>query len=298
MAKKTTKKQLGKGLSALLSNINAEIEENEEKVIKTLSNNFAAIPLAQIEVNKYQPRQDFDAEALAELATSIKVHGLIQPITVTRIADGKYQLISGERRFRASKLAQLEEIPAYIRIANDQELMEMALIENIQRENLNAIEIGLTYQRLKEEFQLTDSQLSERIGKSRSAITNSMRLLTLPPAIQLGVREGKISMGHARALAGVKDIALQSSIYNQIIAERLSVRQTEELIAPKKASKKATKKNTNTLPLAFQTVQTNLKNYLGAKVALKRQDNGTGHITINFANDEDLNRILELIEKE
>ncbi|MEL6866667.1 MAG: ParB/RepB/Spo0J family partition protein, partial [Bacteroidota bacterium] len=204
MAKKYKKKELGQGIRALLSNIDhgSSNEGPQEDVVRTLSNTIATIPLNSIEVNPGQPRIEFDEEALQELSESIKVHGLIQPITVRRLNEQTYQLISGERRMRASKIAGLKEVPAYIRLANDQEMLEMALIENIQREDLNAIEVANSYQRLIEECELTHEALSERVGKNRSSVTNYLRLLKLPPDVQSAIKEQKISMGHARALAG------------------------------------------------------------------------------------------------
>lgn len=297
MAKK--KALVGKGIRALLSNIDEEAKENPKEVVTQLSNSTAELPLSQIEVNPYQPRVEFDADALEELSTSIQVHGLIQPITVRRLAEGKYQLISGERRMRASKLAGLTQVPAYIRLANDQEMLEMALVENIQREQLNSIEIAITYQRLIDECNLTHANMSDRVGKNRSTVTNYLRLLKLPPEIQMGIKENKISMGHARALVGVDDIALQLTIFTEVVEKGLSVRKTEDLIrqyiAPQATAKKAAKP---ALPMAYQSVQENLRKYLGAKVQLKVNNAGKGQILINFGDNDDLNRLLDLIDQD
>jgi ParB family chromosome partitioning protein len=252
--------------------------------------------LDEIEVNPYQPRVEFDTEALEELASSLKTHGLIQPLTVRRLADRQYQLISGERRMRASKIAGLTEVPAYIRLANDQEMIEMALVENIQREDLNAIEVAITYQRLIDECDLTHENLSDRVGKKRSTVTNFLRLLKLPPDIQRSLKDGSISMGHARALLGVEDLATQHQIFKDIVAKDLSVRAAEDLIRyySKPTAKKAAPAK---LPNDYTAVEGTLKNYLGAKVQLKVKPNGSGQISIPFTSTEDLNRLLDLIEK-
>ncbi len=297
MAKKVQKKQLGLGVRALLSNIDASgSNEASVETVKELSGSVAMIPIGEIEVNPFQPRKEFDQDALQELSESLKVHGLIQPITVRRLNSNAFQLISGERRLRASKLAGLEEVPAYIRLANDQEMIEMALVENIQRENLNAIEVAITYQRLLEECNLTHENLSERVGKKRSTVTKSVRLLKLPPDIQKSLKEGTISMGHARALINVEDVAIQNIIFKEILAKDLSVRATEQLVKsyreprPKSAAEAP-------LPNDYQSVENNLKNFLGAKVSLKLKPNGSGMISIPFTSTNDLNRLLDLIEK-
>ncbi|MEO1438200.1 MAG: ParB/RepB/Spo0J family partition protein [Bacteroidota bacterium] len=296
MARK--KKEIGMGIKALLNNIdNDEAPPKRQEVIGKLSKTVAELPISQIETNPWQPRTEFDQEALDELSQSITIHGLIQPITVRRLADKKYQLISGERRLRASKMAGLTEVPAYIRIANDQEMLEMALVENIQRQNLNAIEVAITYQRLKDECALTDEKLADRVGKNRSTITNYLRLLKLPPAIQSGIKEAALSMGHARAIVGLKQADLQLHVFKEVQQKGLSVRQTEELISllnKKKDPKKAAPK----VPPAFRKVADNLAGYLGTKVNLKVSGKGNGQIVINFMNTEDLNRILELIEEQ
>ncbi len=300
MAKKT-KKALGKGIRALLNNIDNIEEEAVEKkveVVNKLSSSVAMLPIAAIEVNPFQPRTDFDTVALEELSSSIKVHGLIQPLTVRRLNAQSYQLISGERRLRASKMAGLKEVPAYIRLANDQEMLEMALVENIQRQDLNAIEVAITYKRLMDECQLTHEGLSERMGKNRSTVTNYLRLLKLPPEIQLGIKSAKISMGHARALAGLDDVALQLTVYKEVTDNGYSVRKTEELISQYKAPKNAKKKTAEKgLSAEYKNLQDKLCSHFGAKVAIKRNSQGKGAIQINFSNDEDFNRIYDILEK-
>lgn len=301
MAKKVKKKELGLGIRALLSNIEEETAENQEQVVKELSSAVAMLPINQIRVNPYQPRNEFDEDALNELSESIKIHGLIQPITVRRLGPDEYQLISGERRLRASKQATLKEIPAYIRLANDQQMLEMALIENIQREDLNGIEIAITYKRLKDECDLTDEKLSERVGKKRTTITNYLRLLKLPPDIQEAIKERKISFGHGRSLAGVEDIALRSSFFHRTISEGLSVHALDRLIKAYDSEKKEEKKAASAksaLPEAYVPVQDNLKTYLGAKVEIKVKSKGKGQIVIPFTSDADLNRLLDLIESQ
>ncbi len=225
------RKQIGKGVASILGNINLDTEEQQEKeqVVKTLASNVAMLPIDQIEAYKDQPRKEFAETALQELSESIKVHGLIQPITVRRVGENHYQLISGERRLRASKLAELTEIPAYIRVANDQEMLEMALVENIQREDLNPMEVATTYERLMEECNLTHKLLAQRVGKTRSSVTNYLRLLKLPPQVTAGLQEQALSMGHARALAGLDNSSLQVLLFHQIISEGMSVRQVENI---------------------------------------------------------------------
>lgn len=296
---KKEKKALGKGIRALLNNIDNVDEIKAAKkasIVNTLSSNVAMLDLSSIEVNPFQPRTEFDETALQELSTSISVHGLIQPLTVRRLDNKNYQLISGERRMRASKMAGLTEVPAYVRLANDQEMLEMALVENIQREDLNAIEVAITYQRLMDECKLTHEKLSGRMGKKRSTITNYTRLLKLPPEVQLGIKSQEISMGHARALAGLDDIMIQLTIFKEIKEKGLSVRKTEELIRAYQQPKVKKTVKTDTLATEFRAVQDSLCSKLGTKVAIKRNDSGKGSIVINFTNDEDFNRILELIE--
>lgn len=297
MAKKVNKKDLGKGIKALLSNMDEEVQKDQEKVVKELAHTVAMIPVGEIEVNPFQPRNEFDEEALEELADSIKVHGLIQPITVRRLSATEYQLISGERRLRASKMAGLEEIPAYIRIANDQEMLEMALVENIQREELNAIEIAITYQRLKEECNLTDEKLAGRVGKKRSTVTNHLRLLKLPPDIQEAIKNQQISMGHARALAGIDDYALRSHFFQETINLNLSVRALERLIRSY-SEPKPSKKNKAELPDDYRNVQQNFRQFFGTRrLKLKLKEEGKGQIVIPFNSVKELNELLDRIEE-
>ncbi len=303
MSKKLSKGDFGKGIRALLANpveLEQAVQENPQAVVRQLTHTVALLPLEQIEANPFQPRTDFDQEALNELAESIRVHGLIQPVTVRRLNDRSYQLISGERRFRACQMAGLTEIPAYVRLANDQQMLEMALIENIQRQDLNAIEIAISYQRLKEECNLTDEQLSERVGKQRSTITNYLRLLKLPVDIQQAIKNGDISMGHARALVGVNDVALQLSLLRQILRDGLSVRAVEDLIARHQVERRNKKpRPEKRLPDPLREVQDRFSAFFGAKVALQRNERGKGQIVIKFDDDAELNRLLDLIaEKE
>ena len=296
MAKKVDKQNLGLGIRALLSNLAEQVAIDQEMVVKELAHSVAMIPVAEIEANPFQPRNAFNPEALDELADSLRIHGLIQPLTVRRMAPNAYQLISGERRLRASRMAGLEEVPAYIRIANDQEMLEMALVENIQRENLNAIEVAITYQRLKEECRLTDEVLAERVGKKRSTITNHLRLLKLPPDIQQAIKDARLSMGHARALAGIDDYALRDSLFRQTLREDLSVRALETLIAAYQNPK--AKKQTAKLPDDFDKVQQQFRSFFGTKkLAIKLQGEGKGQISIPFSSVEELNQLLDRIEE-
>lgn len=292
--------ELGKGIAALLGNIEAEVNKSPEaaaEVVRELSHTTAMIPLAHIEVNPWQPRYDFDENALAELSESIKIHGLIQPITVRRMAANQYQLVSGERRLRASKLAELTEIPAYVRIANDQEMLEMALVENIQREELNPIEVAATYQRLIDECNLSHEKLAIRIAKNRSTVTNMLRLLKLPPAIKQSIKDRKVSTGHAKVLAGVEDLAFQLALHQRILKDRLSVREVEEIVQNYAESKSKAKKKTPSVSADIKPVVDNLSAFFGSKIQFKRKPNGTGQIVVNFKSDDDLNRILDLIEE-
>jgi ParB family chromosome partitioning protein len=293
------KSKLGKGIRALLNNIDQEEQQDKQAVVSTLSNLIAMLPLEQIEVNPYQPRVEFEEVALRELAESLKVHGLVQPITVRRLDNSSYQLISGERRLRAAKLAGLEEVPAYIRLANDQEMLEMALIENIQREQLNAIEVAITYKRLMDECNITHEEVAKRVSKERSTITNSLRLLKLPPDIQVGLKKGLIMMGHARALVGVDDLALQLSLYRETLDKGLTVRKLEELIRSyTQPQEKTVAPKTPHIGAEYKKVQDNLSHFFGTKVVLKKGEDGKGQIVVNFKDDKDLNRILDLLEEE
>ena len=277
-----------------------EINQNPEKVVKELSHTVAMIPLSQISPNSDQPRTDFDEEALQELADSIKTYGLIQPITLRRFNDKEYQIISGERRYRASKLAGLEEVPAYIRIANDQEMMEMALVENIQRENLNAMEIAITYQRLKQEFKLTDDKLAERVGKKRTTITNFLRLLKLPPVVQEHLKDGDISAGHAKALAGLEEFTKQTYFLEKVLDNNLSVRNLEALISEYK--NKPPKKNVSapSLPDAYLNVEKSFQEFFGSKkhvkLKIKDTEKGKGQLVLSFNSVEELNNLLDRLD--
>ena len=293
------KSGLGKGLSALLDDTETvqntrQQAENEFTSLGTISH----IKTSEVEVNPFQPRTEFDSAALQELADSIRLQGLIQPITVRKVGPSNYQLISGERRLRASKLAGLKEIPAYIRTANDQQMLEMALIENIQRENLNAIEVALSFHRMIEECDLKQEELGERVSKNRSTVTNYLRLLKLPPAIQVSIRDGKISMGHARALISVEDIDKQLYIHDEIISKGLSVRKVEELVRDiqKIPNKKGDMQKLNTMSFQYQKIEDNLASKFGSRVKLKVQSKGTGAIEIPFLSEDDLNRILEMLD--
>ncbi len=296
MAKKVKKRELGLGIKALLSNIDHKVEENPEMVVRELSNTVAFIAVNNVDVNPFQPRKEFDEESLKELAESLKVHGLIQPITVRRLDSKHYQLISGERRLRAAKLAGLEEVPAYIRIADDQEMLEMALVENIQREQLNAIEVAITFQRLIDECELTHEELSDRVGKDRTSVTNYLRLLKLPPEIQQALKLKLLSMGHARALVGVENILLQNALFKETVEKGLSVRALEKLIREATEPKKKPIAKSS-LPDDYQVVENQLKSSLEAKVELKLKNKGKGQIIIHFDSDETLNNILDKIEK-
>jgi ParB family chromosome partitioning protein len=291
---------LGKGIRSLLQNIDTDLKNsnlplNERKVVAATG--IERLPLDQIEINPHQPRHDFNEQALKELAQSIKLHDVIQPITVTRINNKKYRLISGERRLRAATEAGLKDIPAYIRQADDEALLELALLENLQREDLNAIEIALSMKRLMDECELTQEQLAARMGKERSTVTNYLRLLKLPPDIQVAVRNGALSMGHARALITVDTVDRQLYLFNQIIKNHLSVRQTEALvrkiITNDKQSLPQTKKTT--LPPPYRKIEDSLASRFSTKVKLNLQKNGKGNIVIEFYSDEELNKILGLI---
>ncbi len=291
------------GIKALLGNprqMDKAVQENPQNVVRELATMVAMIPIKQIKSNAGQPRKAFDGDALDELAASIKAHGIIQPITVRRIHGKEYQIISGERRFRASQIAGLTEVPAYIRLANDQELLEMALIENIQREDLNAWEIAVSYGRLAEEFKLTHENLSDRVGKQRSTITNYLRLLKFEgdPDIKQGLIDNKISMGHARALAGVDDYAMRNSLYQQIVEQDLSVRAIEALIASYQDSRKPKEpKQEAGLPPQLREIQDRFNAFFGSKVSLKRDEKGKGQLVIKFSNDAEFNRLIDAIER-
>ena len=290
------KRGLGRGLDAILQSPETDITSSD------ISGNYVAGAVAElnidyIEANPFQPRTDFDEAALQELAESIKIQGVIQPVTVRKMGRDKYQLISGERRLRASKLAGLRTIPVFIRVANDEQMLEMALIENTHREGLNAIEVALSYQRLLEECQLTQEQLSEKVGKDRSTVTNFLRLLKLPPEVQVALRDNFITMGHARAIINVDDKTKQLIILKEIIDKDLSVRQVEELVRSSNIKNVKKNKQKNVLPLTFLNQADNLSKTLNTKVKIDRNNKGKGTITINFKNDEDFERLITLITK-
>ncbi len=292
------KDALGKGIRSLLQNIDSDLKTTEgtlrAPVVETVTG-INRIPLDRITINPKQPRRDFDEQSLNELAASIKLHDIIQPVTVSQLTDGKYQLITGERRYRAAKIAALKDIPAYIRQANDQQLLELALLENLQREDLNAIEVGLSYKRMMEELEYTQEQVAERMGKERSTVTNYIRLLKLPPDIQLSVRNGSLSMGHARALVNVDTIDSQLFIYNEIKEKGLSVRQTEELVRQLYRNQdKAVKSSVKSpLPPAYKRIEDNLASHFATKVKLAHNKNGFGSISIDYYSLQELNKILE-----
>jgi len=302
MAKSNTgnKELLGKGIRSLLQNINEDLKTTEGNLkpqVVEQTTGVMRIALADIQVNPKNPRRDFDETALNELAASIKLHDIIQPLTVSKLANGKYQLIAGERRFRASKIAGLTDVPAYIRATNDQQLLELALLENLQREDLNAIEVALSYKRMMEELSYTQEQVAERMGKERSTVTNYLRLLKLPPDIQLAVRKNSISMGHARALINLENVDAQLYIFKEITEKGLNVRQTEDLVrkqsaAKEQAVKPATKPE---LPPAFKRIEDNLASHFGTKVRLQHSKSGNGSITLEYYSLQELNKILELL---
>ncbi len=287
------KNALGRGLGALLQNPETDVTSGSSAGhVGAISE----IPISQIEANPFQPRTHFDQEKLDELAASIRQLGIIQPVTVRKLGYDKYQLISGERRFRASQLAGLTEVPAYVRIANDQAMLEMALVENIQRDELDAIEVALSYQRLIEECDLTQEALSERVGKQRSTIANYLRLLKLPPEIQKGLVDGLLTMGHARALINIDDAAEQLRLYSQIVSEQLSVRQTEERSRSAKQAKTVQKKPASGTPMAVQRIVSHVQGQLGAPVSIKADATGKGTLTIRFKDDRDLERVLSILD--
>ena len=282
----TKNNRLGRGLGALIS--------TEEPTAAVGSTIFNEVPISQIKPNPNQPRKDFDEESLQELAVSIKTNGIISPITLRKINDNEYQIVAGERRYRASIMAGIDKIPAYIRDASDEQVMEMALIENIQREDLNAIEIALSYNSLCATLNLTQEALAERIGKKRATITNYLRLLRLPAEIQIGIKNKVIEMGHARAIAGINDAQLQLKIYNEVVKKQASVRQTEEMV--RNALNPTTDKPVFSSG-EYNKLQDSLCSLFNSKIKLKYNENGKGSISIPFKNDEDLSRIMSLLDK-
>ena len=291
MTAQNKNRALGRGLDQIMQSSETDITSTD------ISGNYVVGAIAQIDIDKietnpFQPRTDFDETALIELSESIKNQGVIQPVTVRKMGYDKYQLISGERRLRASKLAGLEKIPVFIRVANDEQMLEMALIENIHRENLNAIEVAISYQRLLEECKLTQDQLSEKVGKDRSTVSNFLRLLKLPAEIQIAIRDGYITMGHARALIGISDKARQLIILKRIIDEDLSVRQVEMLVKDKPA-----KKPKAIVPENYKVQADALSKALNMGVKVSRDSKGKGSLTINFKNDAEFERLLDFINK-
>lgn len=291
MAKKNA---LGRGLGALI-----ESEEEKQAIVEKVSG-VTEILVDSIETNPFQPRSKFDEESLEELATSIKEIGIIQPITVREKGHGEYQLITGERRLKATKLAGMDVIPAYIRSANDQDMLEMALVENIQREDLDAIEVAISYQRLMEECKLTQETLSQRVGKKRATVTNYLRLLKLPAEIQLGIRDRKLTMGHARSIIPIEKPETQLKLYHKIINEELSVRKVEDLVRklsqPQDETEKSSKPQT-TLPKEYNDLKDHLEKYFETRIDFKRNENGSGKIVIPFKTDDELERIIGILDK-
>ncbi len=300
--KKVLKKRqaLGKGLGALLSDSDYTKKDHSNQPEKSVSDSVSEVLLANIEMNPFQPRQDFDKELLEELGASIKLHGIIQPVTLRKLSTDKYQLISGERRCQASKLIGLEKVPAYVRTANDQQMLEMALIENIQRENLNPIEIAFSYQRLLTECELKQEELGDRVGKKRATVTNYLRLLKLPPEIQAALRDKEISMGHARALINIENIDMQLAILKKILLDDLSVRKVEELVKNITKGSPKTEEKKDLAPTAefeyeLKRLQAKLSSRFSSKIQVKASSGEKGEIKIPFESTDDLNRILDLL---
>jgi len=293
---------LGKGIRSLLQNIDTDLSVTEKSLMKETPEKAnvanSRIPLNLIEANPEQPRHDFDENALSELAASVKMHDIIQPLTVTKLANGKYKIIAGERRFRAAKIAGLADVPVYIRETKDSKILELALLENLQREDLNAIEIALSYRQLMEELDYTQDQLAERMGKERSTVTNYIRLLKLPPDIQAAVRNGKITMGHARALINVDVVDKQLYIFNEIKDKELSVRQTEELVRKLYTPGKTAVNNSvkTTLPPSLKKIEDNLASHFSTKVKMTHNKKGTGSITFDYFSIEELSSLLDKMQ--
>ena len=290
------RRSLGRGLDSILQSPETDITSRD------ISGDFVAGAVAEIDINlietnPFQPRTEFDETALRELAQSIKEQGVIQPVTVRKLGYNKYQLISGERRLRASKMAGLTKIPAFIRVANDEQMLELALIENIHRENLNAIEVAISYQRLIDECSLTQEEVSEKVGKSRSAVANFLRLLKLPPEVQLAIRDGHISMGHARALININDKEEQLKLLQQIIMDEMTVRQTEEMADKAKGKTDKERKQTNFIPEHFKSKIKTLSQTLNTKVKVKRDIKGHGSVVIDFKDEAEFDRIMELFNR-
>ena len=294
---KQNKEALGKGIRSLLQSIDADLKTSSGDLKTTAveaATTSTRIQLDNIENNPKQPRRDFDEQAMQELVHSIKLHDIIQPVTVSKLPNGKFQLISGERRLRAAKMAGIKDIPAYVRQANDNDLLELALLENLQREDLNAMEIALSYKRMMEELERSQEQVAERMGKDRSTVTNYIRLLKLPPDIQVAVRKGELSMGHARALVNVDTVDKQLYIYKEIKEKSLSVRQTEALVRNMYKQGDAVKKPVkSSLPPGFQKIEDKLASHFSTRVKMKHSRNGSGQITIEYYSLDELNKVLE-----
>ncbi|MDQ6903597.1 MAG: ParB/RepB/Spo0J family partition protein [Bacteroidota bacterium] len=296
------KDALGKGIRSLLQNIDSDLSTTATSLKTESAEKFNAvntrIPLHLIEANPQQPRHDFDENSLSELAASVKMHDIIQPLTVSKLSNGKYRIIAGERRFRAAKIAGLADVPVYIREAKDSKMLELALLENLQREDLNAIEIALSYKQLMDELDYTQEQLAERMGKERSTVTNYIRLLKLPPDIQAAVRNGIISMGHARALINVDMVDKQLYIFSEIKNKELSVRQTEDLVRKIYTPVKGVVNNSvkATLPPSLKKIEDNLASHFSTKVKMTQNKKGTGNITFDYYSIEELNSILEKMQ--
>lgn len=291
------KSGLGKGLSALLDN---SVSVNEFKEIGTVTPNaqITSLPVDRIEANPFQPRNEFKEEELLNLADSIRVHGLIQPITVRKLSADKYQIISGERRFRAAQLVGLTSVPVFIRLANDQSMLEMALVENIQRENLNAIEIAISYKRLIDECKLTQEDLGLRVGKDRTTVTNYLRLLKLPPQIQTALRDDKISMGHARAIISIGDPVMQLKVFNEILENDLSVRSVEDIVrgVSKNEKKQPSISEKFIKGIEYKHIQKRLEDKFETKIEVKHRKNGSGQIMFTYFSTDDLNRLLDILD--
>lgn len=296
---KQNKEALGKGIRSLLQSIDADLKTTTGDLKPTAvqqATGIMRIAIEHIEPNPKQPRRDFDEASLQELAASIKMHDIIQPITVSKLHGNKYRLISGERRWRAAKIAGLKDIPAYVRQANDQELLELALLENLQREDLNAMEIAISYKRMMEELNHTQEQVAERMGKDRSTVTNYIRLLKLPPDIQIAVRNGEISMGHARALINVDTIDKQLYIFDEIKTKGLSVRQTENLVRNMYKEPEEKPVTHSSLPPAFKKIEDKLASHFSTRVVLRHHKNGSGQISLDYYSLDELNKLLDQMD--
>jgi len=297
---KQNKDALGKGIRSLLQSIDADLKTSAGHLKNTVVESVTSvnrIPIDDIEANPKQPRRDFDEQSLQELASSIKRHDIIQPVTVSKLATGKFRLVAGERRLRAARIAGLKDVPAYVRQANDAQLLELALLENLQREDLNAIEISLSYKRMMDELELTQEQVAETMGKDRTTVTNYIRLLKLPPDIQVAVRSGELSMGHARAIINVDTVDKQLYIYNEIKNKALSVRQTEALVRNLYKQAGGVKKTAkSSMPQGFQKIEDKLASHFSTRVKLKHSRNGSGQINIEYYSLDELNHILRQMD--